>query len=195
VRRGFGEEAKRLAVEVRIEVGLDHREPFDPRGLAELYGIPIYPLDRLVEYGCSTEAVTHFTGLRAAVFSAALLPIGAGVIIENPIHAETRRSASIAHEMGHILLEHEFTETILTLDGCRFVPKDIEQEADRLGGELQIPFRAALEAARKGWSNEEVAQFYGVSSPFAAMRMNASGARKIASRQRDAYRKTVSSRS
>lgn len=194
MRRGFGEEAKRLALEVRAEVGVDRGERLNPRALANLYGIPIYRLDQLSEYGCSLEAMRHFAGPRRATFSAALVPIGTGrLIIENGVHAETRRVASIAHEMGHVLLEHEFTETILTLDHCRSVPKDIEAEADRLGGELLIPFLDALKAARAEWTDEEVADFYGVSPVFAAMRMNASGARKIAARQRNAYRRVVRS--
>src|SRR5258706_14305007 len=52
VRRGFIEEAKRLALEVRAELGLDGIEPLDPRKLANVYGIPIYPLDELAAYNC-----------------------------------------------------------------------------------------------------------------------------------------------
>lgn len=113
------------------------------------------------------------------------------LIIENGVHAETRRTASIAYEIGHILLEHQFTETILTLDNCRSVSEVIEEEADRLGGELLVPFQVALMAARAGWSDQDVADFYAVSPVFAAMRMNLSGARKIAMRQRNAYRRVA----
>jgi hypothetical protein len=190
VRRGFKEEAKRLALEVRSELGLGIRDPLDSYILADLYGIPIFPLHELTGHGCSPDAVAHFSGVREATFSAALIPLGSSqIIIENAVHADTRRRVSIAHEMAHVLLEHQFSETILTLDGCRSVPKEIEAEADRLGSELVIHYQAALAAARAGWSDEQVAFSYGVSPQFAAMRMNASGARTVVARQRNAYRR------
>jgi hypothetical protein len=57
-------------------------------------------------------------------------------------------------------------------------------DTDRLGGELLIPFKAALAAARRSWSDEQVAVAFDVSLPYARMRMNLSGARKVADRQR-----------
>lgn len=193
MRRGFREESKRLALEVRAEIGLDGFAPLDPRLVAEAYGIPIYPLDELEAHGCPPDAIVHFVGERRATFSAALVPVGsARFMIENSIHSLTRRTASIAHELAHLLLEHEFQGVILTVDGCRSVDKEIEAEADCLGGELLITYRAALRAARTGMSDEAVAYRYGVSPAFAAMRMNASGARLVASRQRNAYRRRLS---
>jgi len=93
--------------------------------------------------------------------------------------------------MAHVILEHEFSAALLTLDGCRSVDREIEEEADRLGGELLIPYQAALAAAHAGWTDAQVAVHYGVSHRFAAMRMNASGARKVAPRQRIAYQRMV----
>jgi hypothetical protein len=195
VRRGFVAEAQRLALEVRAELGLDHREQLDPYGLADLYGIHVYCLQDLIEHGGSHAAVDHFAGVRQATFSAALVPIGpVRLIIENEAHTPTRRRASIAHEMAHILLEHQFASALLNFDGCRAFDKAIEAEADRLGGELLIPFRAALAAARAGLTDERVAEYYGVSREFAGMRMNASGARKVAARQLGACRRVVTAR-
>jgi IrrE N-terminal-like domain len=192
VRRGFKEEAKRLALEVRAELGLGSREPLDSRELANLYGIRIFPLHELGAFDCPAEAVAHFAQVREETFSAALIPLGtARLIIENSAHADTRREVSIAHEIAHVILEHEFSTALLTLDGCRSVGREIEEEADRLGGELLIPYQAALAAAHAGWSDLYVGHHYGVSQQFAAMRMNASGARKVATRQRIAYQRTV----
>jgi Zn-dependent peptidase ImmA (M78 family) len=87
--------------------------------------------------------------MRQATFSAALVPFGSKrLIIENSAHSSTRRRVSIAHEMAHVLLEHELDSTLLTLEGCRAVDKEAEEEADQLGGELMIPYQAALTAAR-----------------------------------------------
>lgn len=191
MRRGFKEEAKRLALEVRAELGLGSREPLDPRELANLYGIRIFPLHELSAYDCPADAVVFFTQVRQETFSAALIPLGtARLIIENSAHSDTRRRVSIGHEMAHVILEHEFSTALLTLDGCRSVDGENEEEADRLGGELLIPYQAALAAAHAGWADAQVAVSFGVSR-FAAMRMNASGARKVAARQRIAYQRTV----
>jgi hypothetical protein len=44
VRQGFKTEAKRLALELRAEIGLDAHAPFDPYGFASEYGIPVVQL-------------------------------------------------------------------------------------------------------------------------------------------------------
>jgi hypothetical protein len=192
VRRGFKEASKRLALEVRAELSLGYWQPLDPRDLARLYGIPVFPHEELIANGCSAEAAAHFSHVRQATFSAALVPHGTTrLIIENSAHADSRRSVSIAHEMSHVLLEHDFSTALLTLEGCRAVDKEIEAEANQLGGELMIPYQAALRAARNGWDNEEVADYFGVSSAFARMRMDSSGARIVAARQRAAYQRKL----
>ena len=100
MRRGFKAEAKRLALEVRAELELGSHAPLDPYGLAGLYGIPIFSLNELTAHDCPPDAITYFTQVRQAAFSAALVPLGsARFIIENAVHADTRRRASIAHEM------------------------------------------------------------------------------------------------
>jgi Zn-dependent peptidase ImmA (M78 family) len=86
--------------------------------------------------------------------------------------------------MAHVLLEHQFTVAILGPDGCRSVDPEIEAEAEWFGGELLITYAAAMMLARRNASDAEVARRYGVSQKRAAMRMNASGARTVVTRQR-----------
>lgn len=184
MRRGFKEYAKRLALEVRGEVGLDAYAPLEPRDLADEYGIPVYLFTELAHYGCADATLSHFADDEVATFSAALVPVGTcRLILDNDNHAPTRRRASVAHEMAHVLLEHRFTAAILGPDGCRAVPPEIEDEAKWFSGELLITFAAATALARCGASDADVATRYGVSPRLAAMRMNSSGARKIAARQ------------
>lgn len=186
-RRGFKEEAKRLALEVRAELRVDAFTPLEPRDLAELYGVPVYALTEMEAYGCSPETLAYFGDHDRATFSAALVPDGAArLIIDNDCHTVARRRASVSHEMAHVLLEHRFTAAILGPNGCRAVDPAVEKEADWLGGELLIPFKAAIAMAHRGATDNEVAERYGVSLKYAAMRMNGSGARIIAARTRDA---------
>lgn len=183
MRRGFKEEMKGLALEVRGELGLDAYVPLDPRQLAEEYGLPVYELSDMERWGCSPAALAHYANDDKGTFSAALIPYGTGrLIIDNDCHATTRRNASLAHEMAHVLLDHPFTEAVLTAEGCRAVDAGLEEEASWLGGELLIPFKAAMVWARRQLSDNEVALHHGVSLKYAAMRMNTSGARKIANR-------------
>lgn len=185
MRRGFKEEAKRLALEVRAEVGLGPLERLDPRDLASKYGIPVYTVTALAAARSAVSGWVAGDGLPA--FSAALVPVGTGMlIVDNDLHSPARRASSIAHEMAHVLCEHRFTEALVTTDGCRAASREDEEQADWLGGELLITYTAAVAAARQGWDDQQVADAYGVSTARAAMRMNASGARLLVQRQRAA---------
>lgn len=55
MRRGFKTEAKRLALELRSEIGLDAHAPFDPYAFAAEYGIPVVQLSDLED-----EVRAHF---------------------------------------------------------------------------------------------------------------------------------------
>lgn len=172
---------REVAAEEREGLGLGLLEPLDPYALAKEHGIPVYPIDELADGQCSQEAITYFTEKRPKVWSAALVPVGsARVILENTGHSPGRRHASMAHELSHHLLEHEFGDVLLTDDGCRKFDPENEKEANFLAGELLIPYRAALKAAFAEKTNEEIAARYGVSTQFAQMCMK--GARVHAQR-------------
>jgi Zn-dependent peptidase ImmA (M78 family) len=180
-QRWIQEKMKEVAAEERAWLGLGLMDPLDPYVLAWEHGIPVYPIDELPDKHCSQEAVTHFTLNRPKVWSAALVPVGIGrVILENTGHAPVRRRASLAHELSHHFLEHEFDAVLLTDDGCRRFDKKQEKDATFLAGELLVPYQAALKAAFAEKTNEEVASIYGVSAQFARMCMK--GARVHAER-------------
>jgi len=175
---------KEVAAEERGSLGLGLLEPLDPYDLAREHGIPVYPIDGLPDEYCSNEAVTHFTVNRPKVWSAALVPLGTiRIILENTGHAVVRRRSSLAHELSHHFLEHEFDNVLLTDDGCRRFDRKKEKDANFLAGELLIPYQAALKAAFAEKTNEEVAAFYEVSTQFAQMCMR--GARVHAQRALD----------
>jgi Zn-dependent peptidase ImmA (M78 family) len=185
MKRGFKAHAKRLALELRAEVELGTFDPFDPWALAQLYGVAIYDIAGV---DCSPDALVHFTSANVLAFSGALVPTTGGlVILENPAHAEVRRRSTVSHEMAHVTLEHEFSMRLVNERGCRVANSDQEAEAAELSGELLVPFKAACVAARKAYSDDDVADHFQVSLAVARWRMNSTGARKIAQRQA-AYR-------
>jgi hypothetical protein len=170
---------REVADEERAELGLTWRQPLDPYRLAEVHGIPVYPIDALPDCDGAERAVRHFTTERAGTWSAALVPFGRRrLIIENTSHALVRRRSSIGHELGHFLLEHVFDEVLLTENGCRRFDSEKEKQATFLSGELLVPWKGAVQAALDDMTNAHVGQLYGVSEQFAQMRM--SGARKAA---------------
>jgi Zn-dependent peptidase ImmA (M78 family) len=180
-RRWTKAKLENLAREVRGELGLGQNDPLDPYRLADEYGIPIYPIDSLPEFGCSERAIRHFAENRPKAWSAALIPVGTSrLIIENTAHAPVRRRTNTTHEMSHVLLEHDFDNPLLTDDGCRRYDPTKERQATELAGELLIPTKAAINAAFANKTNAQVASHFEVSIQFAQMRM--AGARKIAER-------------
>ncbi|AKJ11584.1 hypothetical protein ABB07_16550 [Streptomyces incarnatus] len=177
---------QQLALDVREEIGVGLHDRLDLQELTDEYSIPVYPSDQLAGDGCSDEALEHFSLRRPEAWSAALVPVGtARFIVENSAHTLQRRRSNVAHEMSHLLLEHEFDGILFADGGCRALGPEMaarEQEAAYLSGELLIPTKAAVSAALSRRSDEEVAKQFDVSLRFAAWRMNASGARKIAQR-------------
>lgn len=174
---------KRLALELRQELDLTPHDPFDPHQLAKLYGVDVI---RLSEIDCSSVALRYFQIDRPELFSGALVPLpdGGTVIIENDSHTPERRLSTSSHEVAHVTLEHPFAATLTNFKDCRVSVAAHEAEAAELGGELLLPTEAAQRLAYDNANDEEVARRFGVSVQFAGWRMNATGARKIASRAR-----------
>jgi Zn-dependent peptidase ImmA (M78 family) len=171
-QRWTQERMKEVAAEERAGLSLGLMDSLDPYAMAREHGIDVYPIDELPDEHCSQEAVTHFTVNRPKVWSAALVPIGTGrIILENTGHALVRRWSSLAHELSHHFLEHEFDDVLLTEDGCRRFDKQKEKQANFLAGELLIPYQAALKWAFAEKTNEEIAAIYGVSTQFVQMCM------------------------
>lgn len=171
---------REVAQEERRALGLTATDKLDPYQLAEEHGIPVYSLSELRTWDLSEEAHNHFFSNTTGKWSAALVPLGRGrLIVENDGHADVRRRASIAHELGHHLLEHAFSGALMG-DHERLFDAAKEKQATFMAGELLVPDAAAFKAAYARWTNAQVALAYGVSEQFAQMQMK--GPRVIAQR-------------
>jgi hypothetical protein len=181
-RRGFKAQAERLALEVRAELGLGSREPLDPMALADHLGIPVVGLMDLG--GAREESIGHLIHVAPEDFSAMTVFFGpARVIVYNPAHSAARRSNSLTHELSHVLLEHE-PDRVFSIGGCRRWSAEDEAEADWLSGVLLVPRQAALSVARAGTPVFVAAIHFGVSADLRTWRLNHTGARKQAERER-----------
>lgn len=178
MRHGFKAEAKRLALELRAELGLDAHVPFDPYAFAEEYGIRVIALSDLDHPACS-----HFNTANGSALSGALIPTSSGLIIlENDAQPAPRRRTTMCHELAHVVLEHSFAVTLAAGERKCGLGGAQEEEADWLAGEILIPYDGALRLARASATDNQAAATFNVSLAVARWRMNHSGARTVAKR-------------
>lgn len=175
-RRGFKARAERLSLEVRDEIDVGPYGIFDAYAVARLYGIRVEPLSSLAEQSGlawslenpeQVSAVTVFAGSRR-------------LMLVNDDLSVVRQRSALAHELAHVLLEHEPAPAVEL--GERIWEPAAEREADWLAGCLLIPKSAAIGCAIAGLADGAVARRYGTSRPLATWRLNATGARVIARR-------------
>ncbi|MEB0001686.1 ImmA/IrrE family metallo-endopeptidase [Cryobacterium sp. 10S3] len=183
--RWIQKEMRALASEERAQLGLGPLDPFDPYALCDGHGVPVYTLTDFRHL--VPDAIEHLAVSNTSKWSAALVPLGtARFIIENDKHVPARRRSSIAHELGHLLLEHEFTGVVLGDHSGQYGNQQ-EKEADFLAGELLVPFAAVEKMAFAKWGNKEVAEAYMVSEQFAQNQMK--GQRVRAARAEAKFRR------
>jgi Zn-dependent peptidase ImmA (M78 family) len=180
MRRGFVTQAEKLALTVREELGLSPEDHLDCDILAQQWGVPVVSMSDLVESGAQPASIKQLTQTDPSSFSAGTVLNGAArLIVFNPVHPSGRKANSLAHEIAHLLLEHEPGPAIGP-GGCRIWDPDKEEEADRLAGVLLVPRDAALACAKIGLPLEVGAARYGVSTQLMRQRINQSGAARQA---------------
>ncbi|MGW2695349.1 ImmA/IrrE family metallo-endopeptidase [Streptomyces sp. NPDC001296] len=174
--RGFKANAERQAARLRAELGIAEYGRLRVELLADHLGVRIVSADRLV----ALERLEELERLQAYAFSAATFEInGNAYVVTNPLRSEGRQASDIAHELSHLLLEHELTE-IREVNGVPFrtCRPEQEEEATALGGTLMLPRPLLLGAVRRGWGPVEIAGEYGVTEEMARFRYNTTGVAK-----------------
>jgi len=181
--RGFKANAERVAAQVRDELGIDLDAPLDICAVAPIVGASIVKGEDLIGRGPFEELESHQVG----VFSAATFNVAdRHIIVTNPLASEARRRSDIAHEIGHLFLNHELTE-IREVGGVPFrtCRPDEEEQATTFGGTLLLPRPTLLAAARRGIASPEaIAHIHNVSLQMASFRLHSTGVLKQASRIR-----------
>lgn len=171
-RRGFKAEANRIAVKIRVQMGLNARAPIDPVKICELFDIRLLKLSDLNPESCS------FLEHENSVFSAVTVPCGAEIaIVHNDSHHPYRQRSNICHELAHCFLGHQSTPP-LTPTGERARDGGVEAEANFLAGALLITNEAAIHIVSNGLVGA-AQRVYGVSQPMLEFRLRISGALAI----------------
>jgi len=101
------------------------------------------------------------------------------VIIHNPKHSKGRQASNIAHEIAHLILEHEPARIVMSQDGAlvmRSFEEKQEEEANWLAWCLLLPRQAIVAALKKRTSIEQIAVQFGVSETLVKFRIQKTGA-------------------
>lgn len=117
---------------------------------------------------------------------------GQPVILYNRNHSDARNESTIMHELSHIILEHKPT-TNAQVDHLRLTLRSYdeihENEANWLGGCLQLPIDGLVWALLKNMNHEEIALHYQASLDMVRFRVNVSGATRKVGFIKKKYRK------
>jgi hypothetical protein len=174
LRRGFKSEAERTAELVRGELGLGLLDRLDCFALAETWGIPVVSLGELRDDGASEASIGRLMSPESG-FSATTIVVGPRrLIVYNPRHGSARKASSLAHELAHVILEHE-PAPALGVGGCRYWDGRQEAEADWLGAALLVPRACALAWMLSSDDVEAGARNFGVSVELFRWRIHHTG--------------------
>ena len=185
LRRGFKSEAERIARRVRSEMGLSAAQSVAPEVLAKLLGIEVRAGDELI----TRTRFDELEEIQPNSFSACTLRPSPDrvVVVYNPLSAMSRQRSDLAHELAHILLDHELSRLERLGDVIFFSCDAIqEEEAAWLSGCLLLPRALLLAEVGRGASAKEIAEGCGVSERMAQYRLNVTGV----VRQKQAIQKT-----
>jgi Zn-dependent peptidase ImmA (M78 family) len=174
MRRGFKALAERKAAAARERLGISLEAPLDSAALADVHGIAVRSADSLV----GIERLEQLEAIQPGSFSACTFDLPRGkVIVVNPLSTPQRTQSDIAHEVSHILLEHQ-VRTVERVGDFSFFSCDSEeeQEANWLAGCLLLPRPLLVKNLRQGRTIEDIARNFNVSVEMAAFRVRATGA-------------------
>lgn len=171
--RGFSAQAERIAEEHRTNAGFDGRGPVDIKAVAVASGTVVVAADSLIPI----DRLHELERLQAYAFSGCTFEIdGRNIIVYNPIHSVGRSNSDIAHELAHILLDHELSE-VQEVGGLPFrtCMPDQEEQATALGAAILLPEKGVMSAAHSGASIDLVAREFEVTVAMARYRWNKLG--------------------
>ena len=103
------------------------------------------------------------------------------VVVLNSAHNRRRRTATLMHELAHIILDHVPADVDVSPSGLVLLSDysaEQEEEADWLGAALLLPEAALLLHRGKGESLDEIARLYGVSEELCTWRCRMTGVEK-----------------
>jgi Zn-dependent peptidase ImmA (M78 family) len=177
LERGFKSWCERSALATRKELSIEAHAPLPARRLAAHLGaILLTPSDLP---GLPTEILHQLTRKDSHGWSAVSFVFDEQVtIIYNGRNSSGRQSSDIMHELSHIILDHEPSQVILSVDGSigmRSFDTKQEDEANWLGWTLLLPRPALMHCIHLGFDPAQIAVDYDVSEQLVKYRLGITG--------------------
>lgn len=179
MRRGFKADAERRSATARESLGLGPTEPLCPWKYAEALDVLVYGADELdLEPRHSAQLLRHDPDSWSGM---TLFEDGAHVVVLNSSHGRARQTATLMHELAHILLDHVPADVDVSPSGLILLSDyspEQEEEADWLGAALLLPEAALAQRRLGGASISTIADHYGVSEQLCTWRCRMTGIEK-----------------
>jgi hypothetical protein len=177
LRRGFKTWCENAARGYRRDLKLEVSDCLDPKQLAGHLGVSVRAPEQID--GVEPSVVRHLLSVDPESWSAVTLRLGSSaLIISNSAHARTRQNNSLAHELSHLILQHEPAVAFVSADGTMILDHYNplhEEEANCLAGTLLVPRAGLLFWMSNGRSDEQIAKHFDVSLDLLRMRRNTTG--------------------
>lgn len=179
MRRGFKADSERRSAAARQALGLAATAQLSPWQYAEHLGVLVYGADELdLEPQHADQLLVRDPDSWSGM---TLFEEGVHVVVLNSSHPQTRRTATLMHELAHIILEHVPAEVNVSPSGLVLLSDysaEQEEEADWLGAALLLPEVALVQYRSRGMSAEAIAHLFGVSSQLCNWRCRMTGVEK-----------------
>lgn len=186
LERGFKSWAEKFAEGLRRELGIEIQSPIDLDRLASFFGSRLLTPQDIP--GMSDQHLKQLLDVDQSGWSAVTVCVDQrSVVIHNPMHSRGRQASNIAHEIAHLILEHEPTRLVMSQDGAlvmRSFNEKQEEEANWLAWCLLLPRQAIVDALARRASVEDIAAQFGVSEPLVKFRVQKTGAQVQMRRRR-----------
>jgi hypothetical protein len=175
-KRGFKKFADDKSIELRKALGIKPSHPLPGLQLAKHLKVKVlYPKD--VPELDPQSLSCLMKGPKSGWSGVALHANGTPIIIINNSQSLARQESTIMHELAHIICEHPMGEFTPLAEGIflRDFKKECEDEAEWLGGCLQLPGVALYYAHQDGLSIEGIAEKFNASIDMVRYRINMCG--------------------
>ena len=185
LERGFKAWCERSALAIRTELSIEAHGPLTARQLANHLGVGLLTPRDIP--GLPGDVLEQLTQRDPQGWSAVSFAIGGmNTVIFNGSNSSGRQSSDIMHELSHVILNHEPSQVILSVDGQlamrTFDPKQ-EDEANWLGWTLLLPRPALMHCANLRLSAVQIATEYEVSEQLAKFRSGITGVHRQSRRR------------
>lgn len=178
---------------LRRELGIHPLLPFDPRSVAEKYGVKFVQLDELA--ALLPEDRLHLVKVDAKVWSGAGLPLPdkTMLLILHPEQTIERETITIMEEIAHAYFKHEPTKLSTIAGGMtkREYHPDTEKQAYWTAASTLLPSKIVAKSVWQRQPAEDLAKAYGVSTELVIFRIKILGLWSEYSVQPSASRKAA----